>query len=213
MRAKGTAASQPVPPSTLEEIPGLGVVRARGLRKAGILSVAALRRTSPELIAEAPGLSMIKATQVLAYLSQFDPESLAHADEENAWKAGAIRETQALLKTFEQFAVASNSSLVIGASRAAIESITLLLSPAAKGYRGKLMRELSHYAQLMQNLLTYSGSMKNCERLLKLIRSLENDMLLAVTHQEIDKKFQNSLADSLAAISGQITDILTKERT
>ena len=51
----------------LEDIPGVGIVRARSLRKAGITDIAALSRASAEQIAAIPGISPQKAQQLVDY--------------------------------------------------------------------------------------------------------------------------------------------------
>src|SRR5688572_15191437 len=66
------------PPRRLLEIPGLGPIRVRALLKAGFDTPAALRAADLTTLSAVPGLTEIKARQVLDFLAQFpalpDPE-------------------------------------------------------------------------------------------------------------------------------------------
>lgn len=61
----------PNAPQTLAEIPGLGPIRIRALQKAGWNSLLALSKATVEQLTTIPGMSSIKAQQLLDYLAQF----------------------------------------------------------------------------------------------------------------------------------------------
>lgn len=53
------------PEAEIEEIPGVGVLRARCLRKAGWANVGALRTATAEQLAGVPGITELKARQII----------------------------------------------------------------------------------------------------------------------------------------------------
>jgi hypothetical protein len=53
----------------IEAIPGVGLVRARCLRKAGWANARALRAATVDQLASVPGVSLTKAAQILAFLA------------------------------------------------------------------------------------------------------------------------------------------------
>lgn len=61
----------------LESIPGLGIIRARGLRKAGYADIPALRKASLEELTAVPGITANKAAQILAHLQDIGARQAA----------------------------------------------------------------------------------------------------------------------------------------
>ena len=52
----------------VDQIPGIGIIRARALKKAGWPTVGALRRASADDLTQVPGITAVKAAQILDYI-------------------------------------------------------------------------------------------------------------------------------------------------
>jgi hypothetical protein len=68
------------PDAPIDAIPGVGLVRARSLRKAGWLDVAALRTATAEQLAAVPGITAGKAEELAQYLRDNPPVEAVVAD-------------------------------------------------------------------------------------------------------------------------------------
>jgi NAD-dependent DNA ligase len=76
-----------------ETIPGLGIIRARALRKAGWNSIASLKRATLADLASIPGISEMKAQQILDFVRASRPaeDAALDADREEAAPAAESR--------------------------------------------------------------------------------------------------------------------------
>ncbi len=59
----------------LENIPGIGIIRLRALKKAGWHSISALRKATLEDLLAVPGLTPIKAQQILDYVQSLSADA------------------------------------------------------------------------------------------------------------------------------------------
>jgi hypothetical protein len=63
--------------TTVDLIPGIGIIRARALKKAGWPTVAALRSASVDDLMAVPGITEIKAAQILEYVHSLSVETVS----------------------------------------------------------------------------------------------------------------------------------------
>src|SRR5262249_28316010 len=61
----------------IDNLPGLGIVRVRALRKAGYETVGSLRSANEEQLTAVPGITAIKARQILEQLQATTTETPA----------------------------------------------------------------------------------------------------------------------------------------
>jgi len=207
-------------PKTVNDIPGLGPIRARALVKAGLGDVAVLRLATLEQVAAVPGMSEIKARHVQDYLAQFSQEILAAA------KSAAQIEAHNSSST-EDFV---NSPLTLGADRLVVRvassplldtsvvqegqrvmnlTLALLLTDAAPDYRARLLRETVGFMQLVRALLRCPlPEAKLRERATRRLQSVAAALSDALAGPELDRKAQTRLADELAQAGDRLEALI-----
>ncbi len=201
MTKQSAADSSLPPPGSLEEIPGLGVVRARGLRKAGFATPLEARSAHPERLAAAPGMTAIKAEQLLTYLKQFSMNALESASGQAVRTASDQKAAQTLGDALAQPPAAS-SPLAAALWLARMRAFTLFSCPQCAQYRGGLLRALSAF---VAETGRQEAGYKNAERGMKTVREAAVVLQDAIARPDLDRKEQarleNLLQDAVRRLS------------
>ena len=195
MTKNSAANSSLSPPGSLEEIPGLGVVRARGLRKAGFATPLEARNAHPERLAAAPGMTAIKAEQLLAYLKQFSMNSLETASGQAVRSATDQKAAQSLGDALVQPPLTSSPlAALLWLSR--MRALTLFSCAQCAQYRGALLRALSDFVAAAGKR-EREENRKTPERAMKAAREAADALQQAIDHPDLDKKEQARLENAL----------------
>ncbi len=195
-------------PRRMEDIPGLGIIRARGLRKIGIQSVADLRAASVELVSTAPGLTIIKARQVAAYLEQFDADLLLTAAEnELEYVQASARSEQLKQELLPHIASSTHDELGTAAQLLSLTILKVMTSPAAADFRGAIFRQLVRLARQGQSARALTSERRRDRALLAIHQAIAA-LAKVATANEVDRKAQVRLADSLESYADTLTECL-----
>src|SRR6266542_2667327 len=130
----------------LSSLPGLGIVRIRGLRKAGWTSVEALRAASLEDLMAIPNFSERIAANLYAYLHGAEPEEPAPAEPDAAEQSLSIPETEG--ESLPEPEAARASELSVALTSLSQRSAELLASQAALRFEPALARQLARLQSL-----------------------------------------------------------------
>ncbi len=206
-------------PHTVNDIPGLGPIRARALVKAGLGDVTVLRLASLEQLAAVPGMSEIKARHIQDYLAQFTPETLAAAKSAALPDPGpvslAASTNLALTLNVDGPTVRIASpqqldpSVVQEGERVLSLTLALLMTEPALGYRARLLREAIGFMQLVMALLRYPlPEAKARERATRRLQSVAAALSDALAGPELDRKAQTRLADELAQAGDRLEALI-----
>ncbi len=128
------------PRDSIEAIPGIGIIRARTLRKAGFETVEALRGISVEDLTAVPGITEIKARQILDYVGGQRPAP------EKVRRDGHRRVSTQPSVTVVDGPTAP--SLTESIREFSSEAASLLSSDRASHFSGRLARQLGKIAAL-----------------------------------------------------------------
>jgi hypothetical protein len=179
------------PPRRLLEIPGLGPIRVRALLKAGFTTPAALRAADLNTLCAVPGLSEIKARQVLDFLAQFPtlPDSEPEPEPKSLPATDSVQD------------------LRVAAAQTMGRIVSLMAAGAENGLRPKLLRELARLAERAEAHITeverlLPGEWERAERRLRQASAL---LASAASQAELDRKAQARLADELAALTNKLS--------
>lgn len=195
-------------PHRLEEIPGLGVIRARGLRKIGINTVADLRAASPDVVSTAPGLTPIKAHQVATYMEQFDADLLLSAAENEREFLQAHERAEALQnELLPRITASTHDELGTASTLLTLTIARLMTAPGASDFRGALLRQMARLARISQ-LLRTSTPERRRERAVSTIMQTVTTLNKAVAATDVDRKAQVRLSDALDAYADGLQDCL-----
>jgi NAD-dependent DNA ligase len=188
------------PPQTMAEIPNLGPIRVRALKKAGFTSLAALQSAEMSALATVSGISETKAKQVLEYLAQFpslpsvEPSALPHAG--NGHRSSTVP------------AVPDN---ILGLQKVAAEcmgmAIVLLANPPKDGWRGRVERETALFAEHAVRAITEAHTLPSADRdrLTASLKRLAEIIARSVAEKDMDRKAQAKLADDIDAVIEELT--------
>lgn len=178
------------PPRTIDDIPGLGPIRLRALRKAGLGSLVALQKASIEQLQSIRGLTEVKAKYILDYLAQFP-------------NLKDIEEPKPNPKpTYSQDYIELRNAAILALS--GVNS--LLLSPNAVNFRSRLMRELGKFNITLTALALDAAFLetKVREDTTNLLKVLERQMKDFHGIKEPDKKEQGAFADILTEVNNKM---------
>ena len=170
------------PPTSLADIPGLGIIRVRALKKAGICSLADLKNTSLEKLIAIPGMSEIKANSMQEYLANFDNLPTVEIAPES--KKNSVVEAE-----LYQCAVKIQGRI-----------IQLLLKSVEEGLRQKLLKELSAIASWIESEISAQPSLNEKKLATHLNRLQCAEGILSNIRDISDKKVQARIAEELANI-------------
>ncbi len=195
-------------PRRMEDIPGLGIIRARGLRKIGINTVADLRASSIELVSSAPGLTVIKAKQVAEYLEQFDADLLLTAAEnEHDFLAAGTRAEALQRDLLPHIASSAHDELGTASQLLLLTILKLMTSPVATDFRGSLFRQLTRLARQAITARTLTSDRRR-ERALNAVNQAVASITKAAESSEVDRKNQVRLCEALQAYADTLSDCL-----
>ena len=199
------------PPTALSDIPGLGPIRVRALKKAGFESLNSLKEAPLERLLEVPGLTEIKAAFIKEYLGQF---AAPEADTRAQTVSPKSMQTE---KSKISATRGDNATQVIGAGALVLgEIINLLLIPQASEYRSRLLREIGRLSQRTQSLLLDAEflSSENQERAIKRLKRATEEISAFAKLNPEDRKVQTKLADTLEELGAKLAECgLSNEAT
>jgi len=184
----------------MAELPSLGPIRVRALKKAGFSSLAALKAAEISAIAAVSGMTEIKARQIHDYLAPFD--SLPESEPETATKRAVNGNGNGTHPT---------SIEVLDLQKVAAEcmglAIVLLANPPKDGWRGRVERETALFAEHAVRAVTEAHTLPppDCQRLTDSLKRLEEIIARAAYEKEMDRKAQSKLADDIDAVIEELT--------
>jgi hypothetical protein len=222
----------PVPPmgsspsasedTAVEEIPGLGPIRARALMKAGYRTISLLRAASTAEIGAVPGMTDVKASQLCAYLrGEADrvggptpapqvppvvvPADAPRAKPQPAPRTRAARATPAAPKAAPKAmpkAVAapvsfSEPPLAIAAHRVSATVEELLRGAAASTFERGFARQLGKVATLAERIAHEAAGGTDRERITGQLRKVLQLIEEISTADSLSTKRQERFADDL----------------
>jgi hypothetical protein len=77
----------------VDQIPGIGIIRARALKKAGWPTVASLRSAKVDDLTAVPGITEVKAAQILEYIHGLEEAPAAAAPSKTKSKKAVVEKT------------------------------------------------------------------------------------------------------------------------
>ena len=182
----------------MAELPSLGPIRLRALKKAGFSSLAALKAAEISVLAAVSGMTEIKARQIHDYLAPFD--SLPEAEPEAATKPAANGK-----------GLPPTATEVLDLQKVAAEcmglAIVLLANPPKDGWRGRVERETALFAEHAVRAVTEAHTLPppDRQRLTDSLKRLEEIIARAAYEKEMDRKAQSKLADDIDAVIEELT--------
>jgi hypothetical protein len=196
--AKKTAPKPTLPtPQRLADLPGLGPIRLRALQKAGWESLDGLSKADPEALAKIPGITLIKAQQIVDYLAQFPnlpTKPVEPPDLPPPAPAEATKESKL-------------TPLAVQVMRAVLD---ILIHLADTEIRPRLLRELALSAQLAQ-LVALSHAPLSKEIRIRLeggLLGIQQQIRDALEADKWGKKAQADLIGALSPYNEVLTQIL-----
>jgi hypothetical protein len=182
----------------------MGPIRLRALQKAGWRSLKALQQASVQELETIPGMTPIKAQQLLDYLAQFPGLS----DQETVPPALAPK-----AKTKEKaFAPVVENGLAKPAASALKAIVDMLFALSETEMRPRLQRELSQAAESAEMAARTNGDLSEDERAkgeggLLGVRQQISD---ALAGGKMNRKAQGDLADSLAPYNAILDQVFSR---
>lgn len=182
----------------MAELPNLGPIRVRALKKAGFASLAALQSADAALLAKVSGISETKAQQLKNYLAQFP------------YLPDAEPDTTANVKSNGHRAVAASEE-ILSLQKVAAEcmglAIVLLANPPKDGWRGRVERETALFAEHAVRAVTEAHTLPTSDRLrlTASLKRLEEIIARAAYEKDMDRKAQAKLADDIDAVIEELT--------
>jgi hypothetical protein len=187
---------------TLETLPGMGPIRARALRKAGWDSIASLKKATVADLTAVPGITEIKARQLVEYLQQpasapaLPPQPTSRTrlklTAETAAKAVSPEPTEGRASVT---ALQSLQSLAAETGRAADG---LLKSSLASTLDEPLVRQLGKLISLTEHTAGIKKlGPKRCERAASSLRKIGEALAQIATAEKLGAKKQERIAEEL----------------
>lgn len=189
----------PAPPLSPADIPGLGIIRLRALRKAGLETIEDLKSATIEQLTAVPGLTEVKARYIHDYLSGAAPAAGSEGESAPPDAAEAAGEAPAI------------PPLSALAARGLGQVVSILLAPEAPDFRSRLLRELSRFAVLAEELVSSAPRLgpKEARRAERLLHRCGEEILQLTGRGASDRKAQARLAERLAEANDRLTEAVT----
>lgn len=202
-KAKETLAPSPTPGEPVETIPGLGVIRARALRKAGWDNTASLKKATLADLLAVRGLSERKAQQILDYVHRpLAPETEPEKGRQESRVES--REKAASKPKTERHSLQQAIQAVATAADA------LLKSEQASGFEKRLARQLGKVAYLAEHAMLNGEpqAVGEPERAIVLLQRLGEALSDASARERLGRKRQDRLADALRDSRRKLESVL-----
>ncbi len=199
-------AAQSTTDISLESVPGVGIVRARSLRKAGFPDLDALRNATVEQIAAIPGISAQKAQQLVDYAKNFahTPPTSTRAPVRRRRTVGAaptrtrrVVTTPTAKPARTRRATEPENEVAALARRVAQSASDLLRSKEASAFRRSLARQVAKVVALTDRLIASSGADDMAEKAKAQLNKIETAISRAASASK--RKAQGRIAAELRA--------------
>jgi endonuclease III len=148
----------------LENIPGIGIIRLRALKKAGWHSISALRKATLEDLLAVPGITPIKAQQILDYVQSLpeDPTTQGVPQDQEAASSDTTSHTSAqerqpppgkyLVHSSQPKASTSIETAQAFLQRITLSASLLLSHLPTNDPDGKLAKQLSRWIDVCEQI-------------------------------------------------------------